>query len=59
MDKATSEGLFSACVFDMCALENDKDQDEYRCKSYEEISETCYELTNATIPNWRKQTDCR
>lgn len=56
--------ITEACVFDMCAFENDPKQNEVRCQAYEELNAKCLELAdnmnlNASwVFDWRKPTNC-
>lgn len=59
MDPKILEGVISACIFDMCALEGSPNQIQFKCNSLQEFADLCYELTNVKSINWRTATGCR
>ncbi len=60
------QALFKSCVFDACALEGSKQQNEYRCHALDQFASLCYEaaeklrLTRRGFRvNWRGPSRCR
>lgn len=55
--------IFEGCIFDMCLYEEDKNQQNYRCSTYEEFNNACLELAQeqSTLwtAYWRTATSCR
>lgn len=64
MDAKLVEGLFQACLFDMCALESDPTaQNTLKCAAYEQLNTFCLNYARANKLNWlfpwRTPTACR
>lgn len=59
------EGVKTACEFDMCALEDDPEQDSMRCSHYKNFVNQCYNYArsiNSSYPFtgwWTNAVNCR
>ena len=52
--------MFRACQFDLCALENDPDnQEKYKCSAYTQLNSKCLSINQNWRFNWRMPTNCR
>ena len=60
MDPEKLTNMVDSCVFDLCQVE---DQDDLRCKAFEEFNKDCLslgkELNLQWMFNWRNKTNCR
>lgn len=46
--------LFESCIFDLCGLEKEKEkQDIALCRIYEELSDSCLEISKILKLNWK------
>ena len=64
LPKDVISGLKVSCTFDMCALEGDATQNDFRCKVYNTFAATCYEFSQKndkkwSFADWREKTNCR
>lgn len=63
MGSAEVDGIYKACLYDLCASENKPTQSTLRCNSYSQLNSKC--LNYAKINgltwnfNWRTPTNCR
>ncbi|CAF0928390.1 unnamed protein product, partial [Brachionus calyciflorus] len=60
IDSNVLDGIYDGCLFDLCASEgNSMLQLEFKCKSYEQIADTCNGLLSTLLgTNWRSLLGC-
>lgn len=63
MDQSLQRILFETCVYDVCALENNRDdQLAALCEVYAELTDNCLEISDELKLNWkfdwRPATNC-
>ena len=63
MDSKYLTDLVTSCVFDLCALEGDVSQNDFRCSVLEKFNKECLELFEqknlTTRIYWRDTLNCR
>jgi hypothetical protein len=64
LPEATVNGIFFGCTFDMCGLEGEPNQNEFRCQAYQKLTDACLDYAGKNdikdwVFNWRESVNCR